>query len=269
MPSASSGGWRGRPRRAGRAPHRVAAGMNRSPSVDQYAPSPRTASGQGAALRPPRGRWGGTGRTPCRGALRLRGRRSRCRRRGRRVGSSCEQTARLLLRSPPASSGPEPAAARRGRGAVRPSSPPRLRSARRPPCARAPGCPGDPPPGGSASPRSPHPWLPRRRGGSVAGRGRPRDPARSCRPARGRTRRPCGPGRGIRSMPSVTSTRTASGSQSPRPAVTVSARCCSGSSPGPMAAATPPCAMNEFDARSEPFVTSVTSAPRSAAASAA
>ena len=42
----------------------------------------------------------------------------------------------------------------------------------------------------------------------------------------------------------------------------VSSRCCSGESSGPIAAATPPWAKNEFEARSEPLVTSITRAPR-------
>ena len=66
----------------------------------------------------------------------------------------------------------------------------------------------------------------------------------------------------IRLGPSSTSVRTAAGSHSPRPTRSVSSRCCSGESSGPIAAATPPWAKNEFEARSEPLVTSITRAPR-------
>ena len=112
----------------------------------------------------------------------------------------------------------------------------------------------------------------RRSGGAAPGvqdpvyrRDRLRDRGRTRRRSSDRTRRPAAPDRRIRSTPSSTSTRTAAGSQSPRPAVMVSAKCRSGESPAPIAAATPPWAMNELEARSPPLVISVTVAPSEAA----
>ncbi len=58
------------------------------------------------------------------------------------------------------------------------------------------------------------------------------------------------------SGPSVTSARTAAVSQTPAPAVSVSARCCSGESPGPSAAAMPPCAHRVEPSSSTDLVTS-------------
>ena len=67
------------------------------------------------------------------------------------------------------------------------------------------------------------------------------------------------------SGPSVTRARTASTSQIPAPAVSVSRRCCSGESPGPSAAAMPPCAQRVEPSSSSDLVTSSTLAPGSAA----
>ena len=73
------------------------------------------------------------------------------------------------------------------------------------------------------------------------------------------------------SGPSVTRTRTASGSQAPAPATRVSRSCCSGVSPGPRAAAMPPCAHCVEPALSTSLVTtrilSTWPASRSAAVS--
>ena len=60
------------------------------------------------------------------------------------------------------------------------------------------------------------------------------------------------------SGPSVTSTRTASRSQAPAPATSVSTSCCSGVSPGPSAAAMPPCAHCVEPAASTSLVTTRT-----------
>ena len=60
----------------------------------------------------------------------------------------------------------------------------------------------------------------------------------------------------MRRTPSSHSTRTAASSQRPSPAASVSATCRSGLSSSATAAAMPPWAQNEFDARSAPFVAS-------------
>ena len=60
------------------------------------------------------------------------------------------------------------------------------------------------------------------------------------------------------SGPSVTRTRTASRSQAPAPATRVSTSCCSGVSPGPSAAAMPPCAHCVEPASSTSLVTTST-----------
>ena len=60
------------------------------------------------------------------------------------------------------------------------------------------------------------------------------------------------------SGPSVTSARTAAGSHAPAPATRVSTSCCSGVSPGPIAAAMPPCAHWVEPAESTSLVTTST-----------
>ena len=71
-----------------------------------------------------------------------------------------------------------------------------------------------------------------------------------------------------RSGPSVTRMRTASESQRPAPAVSVSTRCRSGVSGAASAAATPPCAYRVAECESSPLVRTSTDKPRRAAWSA-
>ena len=101
-------------------------------------------------------------------------------------------------------------------------------------------------------------WRRRRRARSGRGGGRPRGSATARRRGRGRSwcraRSARAPPRG----PRCTSTRTASRSQAPAPATRVSTSCCSGVSPGPSAAAMPPCAHWVEPAASTSLVTTRT-----------